>query len=110
MTDVESQQLTPREQRFIKHYLLEPTAAEAARKAGYRGKYPHTQAWRVLQRDRVKIAIQIEQQRLVGEFDLTPGKVVGMLLQSYRVSDGEGDAMGMLKAAKEIGKICGYYS
>ncbi len=104
-----SENLTQREQKFVQYYLTETTAAEAARKAGYLGKYPHTQAWRVLQRDRVKVAIKIEQQRLACELDLTADKVVKMMLNSYQASSDKGDAMGMLKAAKEIGMICGFY-
>ncbi len=104
-----SENLTQREQKFVQYYLTETTAAEAARKAGYLGKYPHTQAWRVLQRDHIKIAIKIEQRRLANEFDLSADKVVKMLLNSYQAANNKGDAMGMLKAAKEIGKICGYY-
>jgi phage terminase small subunit len=47
--------MTPKEQRFVQEYLIEPNAARAAREAGY--KSPDKLGHQVMQRPRIKAAI-----------------------------------------------------
>jgi phage terminase small subunit len=47
--------MTPKEQRFVQEYLIEPNATRAAREAGY--KSPDKLGHQVMQRPRIKAAI-----------------------------------------------------
>ncbi len=48
--------MTPKEQRFIQEYLIEPNATRAAREAGYNS--PDKLGHQVMQRPRIKAAIE----------------------------------------------------
>ncbi len=100
--------LSHREKQFIHHYLITKTAKEAAEKAGYTCN-PGSQASRLLRRDKVKKAICLARSDLAERNGVTQDKVLRMMVSSYERGAEEGDVMGMLKSAKEIGKICGFY-
>ena len=100
--------LNVREQKFVEQYLIAPNGAKAAQTAGYTSN-ASSQASRLLRRERVKIAIDRARMNLAERNGINQDKIVEMLFQSYAGANNRGDAMGMLKSAREIGLLCGLY-
>ena len=63
--------LTPRQQRFVDAYLLDPNATQAATKAGYSAKTAKQQGSRLLTNVDVAAAIQADQVRIAKEASVT---------------------------------------
>jgi len=103
-----SSRLTQKESKFVAAYLTAPSVKEAALSAGYLSN-PSSQGCRVLSRPRVQATIQAERERLAVTHRLTPDVLADNLIRAYNVADRNDDAMGMIKAVREIGELCGLY-
>jgi phage terminase small subunit len=100
--------LNAREQKFVVQYLVAPTGTQAALVAGYTSN-PSSQASRILRRGRIRNAIERARMNLAERNGIDQDKIVEMLYQSYVAAKYKGNAMNMLKAAREIGLLCGLY-
>lgn len=68
--------LTPKEKEFVRQYILNRNGAEAARKAGYKGKYPDRIAYQLLEKTRVRDAIAQNEKKVSEKFEITQEKIV----------------------------------
>lgn len=56
--------LTPKQQRFVEEYLVDLSAAAAARRAGYKVRRPDQQGYELLRKPEIVSAIQDQRTRL----------------------------------------------
>ena len=101
--------LNQREMLFVQHRLTTKTATEAARLAGYESN-PGSQASRLMRRARVRDAVRQARDALAGRNNIDQNRIVEFLLQSYHEARDKSDSRNMLKAAVEIGQLCGLYT
>jgi len=100
--------LTLKESRFVTAYLTAPSIKEAAISAGYISN-PSSQGCRVLNRKRVQNAIQTEQQSLRERHGIDRDNLARKFLTAYQEAHDRSDAMGMIRAVRELGLLCGLY-
>ena len=100
--------LSQRERLFVEHYIVCSTGSEAAMLAGYTSN-PASQASRLLRRHRVTVALDQARKQLAERNNTDGDRIIAMLYKSYETSEKKGDSVGMLKAAREIGLLCGFY-
>jgi len=100
--------LTLKEKKFVTAYLAAPSIKEAAISAGYLSN-PSSQGCRVLNRPRVQNAIQTEQQGLQERHQIDRDNLVRKLLACYRSAHRRSDTLGMIRAVRELGLLCGLY-
>jgi len=100
--------LTLKESRFVSAYLTAPSIKEAAISAGYISN-PSSQGCRVLNRKRVQNAIQTEQQGLQERHQIDRDNLARKFLTAYQEAHDRSDVMGMIKAVRELGLLCGLY-
>ena len=103
-----SSRLTQKESKFVAAYLTDPSIKEAAISAGYLSN-PSSQGCRVLNRPRVQNAIQTEQQGLQERHQIDRDNLVRKLLACYRSAHRRSDTLGMIRAVRELGLLCGLY-
>lgn len=100
--------LTRKEAKFVTAYLTAPSIKEAAITAGYTSN-PSSQGCRVLNRPRVQNAIQTEQQRLQERHEIDRDNLARKFLRAYQEAHEQSDVMGMIRAVRELGLLCGFY-
>ena len=100
--------LTQKESKFVEAYLTATSIKEAAHSAGYLTNLS-SQGCRVLNRPRVQEAIQAERERLSVTHRLTPDVLAENLLRAYERADKARDVIGMVRAVRELGLLCGLY-
>jgi len=100
--------LTLKESRFVTAYLTATSIKEAAISAGYISN-PSSQGCRVLNRKRVQNAIQTEQQGLQERHQIDRDNLARKFLTAYQEAHDRSDVMGMIKAVRELGLLCGLY-
>lgn len=71
--------LDPRQQRFVREYLIEPNGTQAVIKAGYSENTAAEQAYDLLRKPHIKDAIQAGQKKLQDKLDLKAEHVVRQL-------------------------------
>ncbi len=103
-----SSPLTLKESRFVTAYLTATTIKEAAVSAGCLSS-PSSQGCRVLNRKRVQTAIQTAQQSLQERHGIDHDNLARKLLSAYQEAHGKSDVMGMIRAVRELGLLCGLY-
>jgi len=100
--------LTLKESRFVSAYLTAPSIKEAAISAGYLSN-PSSQGCRILNRKRVQNAIQTEQQGLRERHGIDRDNLARKFLTAYQEAHDRSDVMGMIRAVRELGLLCGLY-
>jgi len=100
--------LNQREMLFVQHRLTTKTATEAARLAGYESN-PGSQASRLMRRTRVRDAVRQAREALAERNNIDQNRIVELLLLAYHEAGDKSDSRNMLKAAVEIGHMCGLY-
>jgi len=103
-----SPSLTQKEAKFVDAYLTAPSIKEAAITAGYLSN-PSSQGCRVLNRPRVQNAIQTEQQGLQERHQIDRDNLARRFLTAYQEAHDRSDVMGMIRAVRELGLLCGLY-
>lgn len=78
-TPKEIAKLDPRQQRFVREYLIDPNGTQAAIRAGYSAHTATVQASDLLRRPHVQDAIQAGQKKLQDKLDLKAEHVVRQL-------------------------------
>lgn len=99
--------LTDKAKLFVKHWAQGESIQTAAIKAGYGDGA--TYAYQLVHFPQVK-ALYAEEKRLYEEAaQMTRKKVMDMLVEAYDMAKLTSEPSSMVSAAREIGKMCGYY-
>lgn len=101
--------LTPRQSRFVKEYLVDMNATNAAICAGYSRKTAKSQASRLLTFVDVKFEIQRRQQEDETRLRIDRDKVLDHLGKVIELAEANRDPRTMILAAAEINRMMGYY-
>lgn len=76
--------LTPKQQRFVEEYLIEPNETQAAIRAGYSAKTANKNASRLMVNEGVQKAIRAAQEARKHRVEITADEVVKGLLSEAR--------------------------
>jgi hypothetical protein len=68
--------LPRRLKRFVDHYVIGGTAAQASRESGYKGKYPHVVGHKWLQRPKIKAAVDEATERYVADIGVRQVSII----------------------------------
>lgn len=102
--------MTPRQERFVREYLIDRNGAAAAVRAGYS---PHTArqiAYELLTRPNVAEAVRRGEAQIATKAQLAREEVVRGLLAAIDMARVQGDPAAMIAGWREIAKMCGYYA
>lgn len=78
--------LTPRQERFVKEYLVDLNATQAAIRAGYSAKTANRIGPELLGKTCVAAAIARQKEKRAAKIELTAEKVLEMNLRFYKVN------------------------
>lgn len=93
--------MTPKQQQFVREYLIDLNATKAADRAGY--KQPHSQGHRLLENVEIAAAVQHAMNQRAEKTGITSEVVLQELLRLARVDISEAfNEDGSLKPIKEI--------
>ena len=99
--------LTEKAKLFVKHWAQGESIQAAAVKAGYGDHASY--AYRLVHFPQAK-ALYAEEKRLYEEAaQMSRKKVMDMLVEAYDMAKLTSEPSSMVSAAREIGKMCGYY-
>ncbi|MBN9411602.1 MAG: terminase small subunit [Burkholderiales bacterium] len=101
--------LTPKQRKFVEEYSLSGKAGAAAVEAGYAEKSAKVSASRMLRSRRVQEALAARGADARAKFNLTRDGLVKELLCAVDLARERGDPMAMVAAARELGRLCGFY-
>lgn len=96
--------LTPRQAAFVREYLVDLNATQAAIRAGYSKATAKEQGTRLLTNVAVKEAIFQAKGERAAKVDLTAETVIRILLKEAMADDGPTCKTGRVKAAELLGK------
>lgn len=102
--------MSPRQERFVREYLIDRNGAAAAVRAGYS---PHTArqiAYELLTRPDVAEAVRDGEEELAAKAQLAREEVLRGLLAAIDLARAQGDPAAMIAGWREIAKMCGYYA
>lgn len=68
--------LTPKQQRFVREYLIDLNASAAYRRAGYTSGSPHVHGPRLVANDRIQAALQVALAERSKRTEITADKVL----------------------------------
>lgn len=68
--------LTPKQERFIAEYLIEPNATQAAIKAGYSAKTAYSIGQENLNKPEIAARLAEKQQKLADKYEVTADRVI----------------------------------
>lgn len=106
--------LTPKQQAFVREYLIDLNASAAAKRAGY-SKNRHMEiGWQLLQKTTVQAAIQAEQEARAKRTEITQDYVLTEIKEVFedakkQAEDGMIDRTNALKALEMLAKHVGLY-
>lgn len=99
--------LSEKQKSFVKFWAQGETIPSASAKAGYADGA--TYAYRMVRMPNI-LALYDQEKRLYEEAaGMSRKKVMDMLMESYDVAKMMSEPASMVSAAREIGKMCGYY-
>lgn len=100
--------LTDKQKGFVKFWAAGESLMSAAYKAGY-DESSLTYAYRLAKQPNV-LKLYEEEKRLYEEAsNMSRKKVMDMLVEAYDMAKLMAEPASMVGAAREIGKMCGYY-
>jgi phage terminase small subunit len=102
--------MRPRQQRFVREYLIDRNGAAAAVRAGYS---PHTArqiAYELLTRPDVAEAVRQGEAEVAANAQLAREAVLRGLLAAIDLARCQGNPAAMIAGWREIAKMCGYYA
>ena len=106
--------LSPKQERFVAEYLIEPNATAAAIKAGYKEKTASQQGHNLLQNPEIKSAIKSAQKARAKRTQVTQDYVIEKLKKIADMKAGDYPGSGLrfgnqLKALELLGKHLGLF-
>lgn len=99
--------LTEKAKLFVKYWAQGESIASASARAGYGDGA--TYAYRLVHYPQAKALYAQEKALYEQAGQMTRKKVMDMLIESYDMAKLAAEPSSMVSAAREIGKICGYY-
>lgn len=99
--------LTEKQREFVKHWARGESATSAIYKAGYRSP---TSGYLIMQMPAAIALYEKEKAAYERVSDMTKKRVMDMLVESYEMAKLMAEPSTMVGAAREIGKMCGYYA
>ena len=102
--------LTPRQAKFVREYLVDGNGARAAVAAGYGVAGSRVAAHRLLTNANVQKALQVRQSADATKLSIQRNDVLQSLLKAYNMALEQGDPAAMVSAARECGRLMGYYA
>lgn len=102
--------MTPKQQRFVEEYSLDHNGAGAAVRAGFAPNSARVTASRLLSKANVAEAVAAREAEAAKSLNMTRGAVLEALQDAFDKARQGSDPMTMVAAAREIGKMCGYYA
>ena len=100
--------LTEKQFKFAQLYAQGNSVTNAMARAGY-STTQYSLGYRMLKMPNILRVIKAEQEAFEQENSMTRKKVMDMLLESYDMAKLSAEPATMVSAAREIGKMCGYY-
>ena len=100
--------LTDKQRLFVKFWAQGETIYSASVKAGYADG--GTLAYRLVRMPNVLKLYEAEKARYEAAAQLSRKKVMDMLMEAYEMARLAAEPASMVAAAREIGKMCGYYA
>ena len=99
--------LTEKQKLFAKLWASGENINTATARAGYENC--HTYGYRLARQPNVLALYAEEKAKYEDAAQMTRKKVMDMLLESYAAAKMVSEPASMVSAAREIGKMCGYY-
>jgi phage terminase small subunit len=99
--------LTPKQAAFVREYLVDLNATQAAIRAGYSEKTADQQASRLLTNVKVQEAVTKGREKLAHKVEVTTERVLGGLLAEATADDGPMCKGARVKAWELLGKHLG---
>ena len=101
--------LQAKQSRFVQEYLVDRNGAQAAIRAGYSRRSARQIGHRLLMKADVSQAVRVEAREAEERLRITRDDVLRGLVTAFEQAKAEGQAMAMIAACREIGKLMGYY-
>lgn len=100
---------TAREKAFVREWAAGNSVKSAAARAGYTdgGSYAYTV---LIKHPDVLAVYEAEKKKYEKQSDMSRQKVMDMLQDAFDMAKLMADPQAMVAAAREIGKMCGYYA
>ncbi len=99
--------LTEKQKLFIKHWAAGDSILGASYRAGYSDN--GTYAYRMVKQPNILVLYQAEKAAYEEAAQMSRKKVMDMLLKAYDHAELAGEPASMVSAAREVGRMCGYY-
>lgn len=103
----ERRKLTPKQAAFVREYLIDLNATQAAKRAGYSPATSNEQGARLLANASVKAAIEAAQNVRASKVELTAEMVLAGLLKEATRQDGTETQGAKVRAWELLGKHLG---
>lgn len=100
--------ITEKQRAFIKLWAQGESILSASERAGYSDN--GTYAYRLVRQPHVIALYEAEKRKYEEACDMSRKKVMDMLIESYEMARLLAEPATMVSAAREIGKMCGYYA
>jgi len=97
-------QLTPKQEKFCREYLVDLNGAAAARRAGYKPEGADKVSYRLRQDPKIKARIEELQADVAKRSEVTADGVIAMLQKSYRDAQEANQHGPAVRAAELLGK------
>lgn len=99
--------LTDKAKAFVRYWAQGESVSSAAIKAGYGDGASY--AYRLVHLPKVKALYDAEKKAYEEAANMSRKKVMDMLVEAYDMAKLMAEPSSMVSAAREIGKMCGYY-
>ena len=101
--------LTAKQAKFVDHYVITGSGAEAARLAGYSEKTARAIAAENLTKPDVLNAIHERQQQYRAELQVTKEEVINGILSAIDMAREQQNPAAMIQGCVQLAKLLGYY-
>lgn len=102
--------LTTKQVLFISEFLIDGNGARAARSAGYSENSARQIATENLSKPYIQAVIAAKQQETSVKLELRKEHVLLAHMEAISLAREQGQPMGMISGARELGKLMGFYS
>lgn len=107
---MKKKKLTPKQTAFVREYLIDLNATEAAKKAGYSQKTSYSQGQRLLKDVEIQQALQKAMQARAAEAERTAVDVFKDIITVTKEAMDDGDRRSALKGLELQGKHLGMFT
>lgn len=101
--------MTPKQEAFVREYLLDSNATQAAIRAGYSARTAEQQGPRLLGNVEVAAAIAEHRRRIAARADFTVDAHMDKLAEIRDAAAREGQFSAAAKCEMARGKVAGFY-